>query len=195
MEKHGTLFVISAPSGAGKNAVLNEVLARDSGVEVSVSATTRAPRPGEKDGEDYFFLSREDFLARRSAGEFAEWAEVHENLYGTLKKELTRRLASGKDVIMELDVQGMFNVKELYPGAVSVFIVPPSFEVLEERLRKRGTNTEDDILVRLRNAREEMAAQGAFDYVVVNGDLAEAVADMLAIVRAERCRNPKSPKK
>jgi len=194
VEKLGKLFVVSAPSGAGKDTVLNAVLARDPNLEVSVSATTRAPRPGEKEGEDYFFLSREEFLVRRSAGQFAEWAEVHDHLYGTPKEELRRRLASGRDVVLELDVQGMFNVKRLFPEAVSIFIAPPSFDALEERLRKRGANTEEDIILRLRNAREELAAQGAFDYVVVNDGLEEAVADILAIVRAERRRNPRPGK-
>jgi len=187
-DRAGILFIVSAPSGAGKGAIIERVMARDDRMTVSVSATTRAPRPGEKEGTSYYFLSREEFLRRVSAGEFAEWAEVHEHLYGTLRSELARLRALGRDVFMEVDVQGMFNVKALCPEAVSVFVLPPSMEVLEDRLRKRGMNSDEDMAVRLSNARDEITASSRFDYVIVNDVLDEAVVDMEAIVRAERRR-------
>lgn len=183
--------MVSAPSGGGKRAVLARVMARDSGIEYSVSATTRPPRADEVDGRDYYFLSREEFCKRIEDGRFAEWAEVHENLYGTLREELDRKLDTGKDLVLELDVQGMRNVRALYADTVTVFIMPPSFEELERRLRGRGTNSEADIALRLRNAQDEIAACYAFDYIVLNDDLDKAVEDMEAIVRAQRCRTAK----
>lgn len=187
----GSLYVVSAPSGGGKRAVLARVMAVDPGIEYSVSATTRPPRADEVDGRDYYFLSREEFCRRIEDGRFAEWAEVHDNLYGTLREELDRKLDTGKDLVLELDVQGMRNVRALYPDTVTVFIMPPSFEELERRLRGRGTNSEADIALRLRNAQDEIAACYAFDYIVLNDDLDKAVEDMEAIVRAQRCRTAK----
>ena len=189
--KRGNVFVISAPSGAGKHTVLEGVFERDPDLAYSVSATTRLPRMNETHGKDYFFMDRMDFCRRIEGGEFAEWAEVHGNLYGTLRNELTRKTTSGMDVILELDVQGMRNLKATMPDVVSIFIMPPSLEDLEERLRARGANSEDDIELRLRNARGEIAACVAFDYIVVNDDLNEAVADVAAIIRAQRCRSTK----
>ncbi len=182
------MFVVSAPSGGGKRTVLAKVMEQDPRLTLTVSATTRPPRPGEKDGQDYYFLAREEFERRVAAGEFAEWAEVHGNLYGTLASELERHVSSGRDVVLELDVQGMRSLRKMVPGAVATFIVAPTLEELERRLRNRGTNDDEDIRLRLENARTEMAARGEYDYVVVNDTLAEAVADMAAVVRAERCR-------
>ena len=189
--KRGNVFVISAPSGAGKHTVLKGVFAMDPGLAYSISATTRLPRATEVHGKDYFFLERPDFCQRIEGGEFAEWAEVHGNLYGTLRSELTRKTTSGMDVILELDVQGMRNLKATMPDVVSIFIMPPSIEDLETRLRARGANSEEDIELRLRNARGEIAACVAFDYIVVNDALDEAVADVAAIIRAQRCRSTK----
>ena len=189
--KRGNVFVISAPSGAGKHTVLEGVFERDPDLAYSVSATTRPPRMNEIHGKDYFFMDRMDFCRRIEGGEFAEWAEVHGNLYGTLRSELTRKTTSGMDVILELDVQGMRNLKATMPDVVSIFIMPPSLDDLEERLRARGANSEDDIELRLRNARGEIAACVAFDYIVVNDELKEAVADVAAIIRAQRCRSTK----
>lgn len=186
--KRGSVFVVSAPSGAGKRTVLDRVFDCDSDIQYSISATTRAPRGDEVHGRDYYFLDRNDFCRRIEGGEFVEWAEVHGNLYGTLRHELVRRIATGQDVILELDVQGMRNLKAAMPEIVSVFIMPPSLESLEERMRARGANTEEDMALRMRNARAEIAACSAFDYIVVNEELASAVADVLAIIRAERCR-------
>lgn len=183
------IFVVSAPSGAGKHTVLQRVISGDPNVVYSISATTRPPRAAEQDGRDYHFIDRAAFMRRREAGEFAEWAEVHGYLYGTLHGELERRISSGKDVIFQIDVQGMRNLKKLRPDTVAVFIMPPSLEVLEQRLRSRGTNDDRDIALRLENARAEIDAANEFDYVIVNDKLDDAVADMQAIIRAERCRN------
>jgi guanylate kinase len=192
--KQGVLLVISAPSGAGKLTLLNKVRESQAGSFVTtVSATTRAPRKGEVDGQDYYFLTREDFEAKRTADEFVEWAEVHGNLYGTLFSELDRCLATGKDVILELDVQGMESLKEIRHDVVTVFLMPPSLEVLEERLRKRGTDEDDVIALRLKNAGDEMAQRHGFDYIVVNDKIDQAASDLEAIIRAERCRAFRQP--
>ncbi|HIJ64868.1 MAG TPA: guanylate kinase [Candidatus Hydrogenedentes bacterium] len=188
-----SLFVVSAPSGAGKRTILDTVFERDDGLAYAVSATTRPPRTGEVDGQNYFFLSEEAFRCRVKAGDFLEWAAVHGNLYGTLREELSKRLASGKDVVLELDVQGMRSVKAAWPDTVSVFVMAPSFEELERRLERRGANDPADTAVRLANARTEMDVRHEFDYIIVNDDLAEAVSDMEAIVRAARCRAAKQP--
>jgi len=187
--KRGIVFVISAPSGAGKHSILHPILERDSSIEYSISATTRAPRKGECDGRDYHFLDEAEFRRRLEACGFAEWATVHGHLYGTLHDELDRAIGSGKDVVLEIDVQGMRNVRKSRPDAVTVFILPPSVEVLEQRLRDRGTNDEADIALRIANARGEMAAVDEYDYVMVNDRLDAAIADMESIVRAERLRN------
>ena len=187
--KRGIVFVISAPSGAGKHAILHPILERDTSIEYSVSATTRAPRTGECDGQDYHFLDEAEFKQRVEAGGFAEWATVHGHLYGTLHDALDRAIGSGKDVVLEIDVQGMRNVRRSRPDAVTVFILPPSLAVLEQRLRDRGTNDEADIALRIANARGEMAAANEYDYAVVNDRLEDAIADMTAIIRAERLRN------
>ena len=194
MEKQGVLLVISAPSGAGKLTLLNKVRESQAGSFVTtVSATTRAPRTGEVDGQDYYFLTREDFEAKRTADEFVEWAEVHGNLYGTLFSELDRCLATGKDVILELDVQGMESLKEIRHDVVTVFLMPPSLEVLETRLRNRGTDEDDVIALRLKNAGDEMAQRHGFDYIVVNDKIDQAASDLEAIIRAERCRAFRQP--
>jgi len=190
----GVLLVISAPSGAGKLTLLNAVRARmEDQFVTTISATTRPPRNGETHGVDYYFIDRDSFVARRERGEFAEWAEVHGNLYGTLNAELDRCLETGKDVILELDVQGMRNLCALRQDAVSVFLMPPSLEELEVRLRKRGTDDEDVIALRLKNARVEMAERHAFDYIVVNDKIEAAARDLEAIIHAERCRAARQP--
>jgi guanylate kinase len=193
MAAEGIVFVVSAPSGAGKRTILERVIPADPRLGYSVSATSRPPRPGEVDGRDYHFLTREEFERRREAGEFVEWAEVHGNLYGTLRSELERLTASGRDVVLEVDVQGMRNLLESGLDPVTIFVVPPSLEELETRLRGRGSEKPEDVALRLRNAREEMAARHSFDYIVVNDDLERAVADLQAIVRAERCRSCRQP--
>ncbi len=186
MAECGGLYVISAPSGAGKNALLAEVRLRETRIASTVSATTRAPRPGEQDGVDYHFLGRDTFQRRVAAGDFAEWAEVHDNLYGTLRSELDRCLATGNDVILELDVQGMRSLKRLYPGVGTIFLAPPSMAELERRLRNRGTNDEADIALRLRNAEKEMAARVEFQYIIVNDTIDRAAAEMVELLAARR---------
>lgn len=186
--KKGDVFVVSSPSGAGKSVILNRVRAADPALLFSVSATTRPPRAGEVDGREYYFLVRDEFMRRVDAGAFLEWAEVHGNLYGTLRAEMERLAASGQDAVLEIDVQGAANLWALGCGMVSVFIMPPSLDELERRLRKRGTEAPDVIALRVQNARREMHHYTEYDFVIVNDDLDRAVADFQAIVRAHRCR-------
>jgi guanylate kinase len=188
MTESGILFIVSAPSGAGKRTVLAHVQSRHPFVH-TISATTRAPRPGEKPGVDYHFLTHEDFIRRRDEGGFVEWAEVHGHLYGTLREELERCVAAGKDVVLELDVQGMRSVKRQFSDSVSVFLLPPSWEELERRLKHRGTDDPQTIALRLRNAHAELAACKEYDYIVVNDRLEQAVEDVAAIFQAEHCRS------
>lgn len=187
-EQSGQIFVVSAPSGAGKHTILKRVLMNDPKLTHSISATTRRPRVGEEHGREYYFLERADFEQRLAAGEFAESAEVHGNLYGTLRSELDRIGSSGKDALMELDVQGMRNVKGLGIDAVTVFIMAPSLEELEQRLRARATDSEDVIAVRLKNAIKEIAARREYDHVIVNVDIRDAVTELEAIIKAARER-------
>ena len=187
-KRRGLVLVVSAPSGAGKRTILSHVQRRDPKLVYAVSATTRPPRKDEVDGLDYHFLEEEIFLAQRDAGAFAEWAEVHGNYYGTPLADLKRLIATGKDVLVEVDVQGMRQLRGASLDIVSVFIMPPSLEELEARLKRRGENTPADQAVRLQNAREELAARFEYDYIVVNRVLEDAVGDIEAIVRAERCR-------
>jgi guanylate kinase len=188
MTGSGLLIVMSAPSGAGKQALLTRLRELEPGIVSTVSATTRAPRPGEVHGRDYSFLTRDEFDQRLAAGHFVEWAEVHGNRYGTLNEELDRCLETGDDVLLELDVQGMRHLRALRPDVATVFLLPPSFEELERRLRKRNANAEDDMALRLRNAREEIACKDEFDYQIVNDDLDRAVAEMAELLRRERQR-------
>lgn len=187
-EKSGRIFVVSAPSGAGKHTILKRTLRNDPKLTYSISATTRKPRAGEQDGREYYFLERPMFEQRVAKGEFAEWAEVHGNLYGTLRSELDRIISSGNDALMELDVQGMRNVKGLGIDAVTVFIMAPSLEELEQRLRARGTDNEKVIALRLKNAITEIAARREYDHVIVNVDIRDAVAALEEIIKAARER-------
>lgn len=186
----GKLFILAGPSGAGKATLVHALLAADSKVQLSISFTTRAPREGEQNGREYHFVSREEFLAMVERGEFLEHAEVHGNLYGTSQKWINDAMARGQDILLEIDVQGAQQVRKLFNGAVGVFILPPSAEILEQRLRNRGTDSEAAIVQRLANAREEIAHVGEFDYVIVNEHIDEAVRDIIGVVRAERCRFP-----
>ncbi len=167
-------------------------MARDPRLVHSVSATTRAPRPGEVNGRDYWFVTPEAFRRHVEAGDFVEWAEVHGNRYGTLHEELDRKLDSGHDVILELDVQGMRAIRAQRRDVATVFIIPPSFEELERRIRGRKTDTEASIMLRLTNARAEMAARDEYDYVVLNDDLDKAIEDFLGVVRRLRERRKES---
>ncbi len=177
----GRLFVVSGPAGAGKGTILARVRASRPDLALSVSATTRAPRAGEVDGVAYHFMDEDEFRSRVAAGEFLEWAVVHGNLYGTLKSEVAHRLEEGS-LILEIDPQGALNVRSMMPGCVMVFIAPPSVEVLRERLVARGSETPETLATRLADAEVEMRAAPSYDEVVVNDDLDEAVARMLAIM-------------
>lgn len=185
----GTLFVISAPSGTGKTTILKKVMSATGNLSFSISHTTRAPRAGEQDGVDYHFVDRDRFVAMRDQGAFLEWAEVHGNFYGTSRAAVDATLADGVDIVLDIDVQGCRQVREAAADAVSLFVVPPSWEELERRLTGRGTDSDETIRLRLANARHEMADVVHYDYVVVNDDLDKAVATMLAIIHAERSRH------
>ena len=187
--REGIVVVLSAPSGAGKLTILNKLREHEEAIVTTVSATTRAPRSGEVEGSDYYFIAKEDFERRRDAGEFIEWAVVHDNLYGTLRSELDRCLATGHDVVLELDVHGMRNLKRLRSDAVSIFLMPPSIEELELRLRGRAKDSgeeEGQIAVRMSNAVDEIESQDEFDHVVVNDEIERAVSEMLDILREAR---------
>jgi len=186
-------LILSSPSGGGKTTIARMLLERRSDVGYSVSCTTRSPRPGEEDGKDYHFLSRDTFEAARARGEFAEWAVVHENLYGTLRSEVDRVLSAGKHVVMDIDVQGARQFAAAFPESVLVFLLPPSTDVLIGRLRARQTEDDGKLLVRLRSAREELREVGAYQYVVVNDDLERAYAQVSAIVDAEEVRHRRLP--
>lgn len=177
------LFVISGPSGAGKGTLLAELRKQRPDLGLTVSATTRSPRPGEVDGTSYYFLSDEEFRRRIAAGEFVEWAEVHGHLYGTLVSEVKRLLAKGHSLVLEIDVQGGLNVRKVYPDAVLVFIEPPSLQVLEERLRGRGTEDEASIELRLKNARHEMELADQYDVRIVNDTVDRAAQELGSVMR------------
>jgi len=182
------LYVVSAPSGTGKTTVLTRVLGRVEGLRFSVSHTTRSPRSGERDGHDYHFVDRPEFERRVADGRFLEWAEVHGELYGTLRSQVDAALRAGKNVLLDIDVQGGRSVRTHYPDGVFIFVLPPSMESLEARLRKRGTDSEDRIHVRLQNARREMEMLGEYDYAVVNDDLAAAQKQVASIIVSESLR-------
>ena len=182
----GCLFVIAAPSGGGKTSLVNALLEREPGIRLSVSYTTRAPRPGEQEGVHYHFVDVPRFMALKDAGEFLEHAHVHGNWYATSAKWLTDQVHQGRDVLLEIDWQGAAQVRRLIPGAVLIFILPPSIASLRERLVKRGQDSEAVIARRLDAAREEMRHASEFDYVIMNQDFARAVDDLSAIVRASR---------
>jgi guanylate kinase len=181
VSKRGHLYVIAAPSGAGKTSLLKALLARRPGVSFSVSCTTRAPRAGEVDGRDYHFIGREEFARLIAADEFIEHANVFGNLYGTRRSVVETALAGGRDIILEIDWQGAQQVRERLPEAVHVFILPPSRAELEGRLRKRGSDSEEAIARRLRESVLEMSHWGEFDYVIVNRDFDRALGELEAI--------------
>lgn len=190
----GKLFILSAPSGAGKTTLLKRVMADLPGLAFSVSHTTRLPRPGEQDGVDYHFVSRGQFEAMRDQGVFLEWAEVHGNLYGTSRPAVLEQLATGVDVVLDIDVQGATIIRNSATiPAVSLFIAPPSLPELERRLRGRETDSEETILLRLQNAHNEMRAAASYDYLIVNDHLEQATDTLRAIVIAERSRGHRLP--
>ena len=176
---------MSAPSGGGKTTIARRLLTERPDVGYSVSCTTRKPRPREVDGRDYHFLTRDEFLAKQSAGEFAESAEVHGNLYGTLRSEIARVLAAGKHVIMDIDVQGARQIRLAFPESVTIFVLPPSGEVLLSRLVGRKTESPQQVVARLHSALQELRAVEEYEYVVVNDDLDQAVRRVNAVLDAE----------
>lgn len=182
----GNLFIVAAPSGAGKTSLVRELLARDTQVRLSISYTTRAPRPGEVDGHDYHFVSKEEFTAMREAGEFLESAKVYGNYYGTSEHWIREAILAGDDILLEIDWQGAAQVRRLFNDAIGVFVVPPSLEVLQQRLTGRGQDSPEVIARRMAAAREDISHAGEFDYVIINDVFAEAVADLCALFRTRR---------
>ena len=182
----GTLFVVAAPSGAGKTTLVRLLLEQESRVHLSISYTTRGPRPGEENGREYHFVDNFEFQAMIARHEFLEWAEVHGNFYGTSQKWIADQLAAGHDVLLEIDWQGAQQVRKLFPQAIGIFILPPSMDELTRRLTGRGTDSADVIARRLAAAQAEMRHVGEFDYVIINDQLAQALEELRAVVRASR---------
>jgi guanylate kinase len=189
MSAAGDLFVVAAPSGAGKTSLTRALLEREPGIRLSVSYTTRPPRPGERDGVDYHFVTPERFWALQGSGEFLEHAQVHGNWYATGATWLKAQVDEGQDVLLEIDWQGALQVRKLVPDSVHIFVLPPSLASLEERLVRRGQDDEGTIARRIKAARDEMRHCGEFDYVIINQEFASAVDDLASIVRATRLRS------
>jgi len=186
----GTLYIFAAPSGAGKTSLVKALIDTTDNLEVSVSHTTRTPRPGEVDGVNYHFTDVAAFQAMVAKGAFLEHAKVFDNFYGTARANIEQRLAAGVDVILEIDWQGARQVREQFPESIGVFILPPSRQALEERLRGRGQDGDEVIARRMREAESEMSHYGEFDYLVINDDFPTALAELVAIVMARRLRTP-----
>lgn len=184
----GNLFIITAASGAGKTSLVKALLRKDSGVKISVSHTTRQPRPGEVDGVDYHFVNDSAFLNTLEAGGFLESAQVHNARYGTSEKVVNDALAAGHDVILEIDWQGAEQVRKIFSDAISIFIVPPSLEVLGQRLKSRAQDSDEVIVKRLAAAREEMRHLVAFDYVTINDQFDDALQDLMVIIQTQRLK-------
>ncbi|MDR1935547.1 MAG: guanylate kinase [Candidatus Accumulibacter sp.] len=185
----GNLFIVSAPSGAGKTTLVRLLLEGDPRIGVSISHTTRAPRPGEEDGREYHFIDVPAFREKIGRNEFLEWAEVHGNYYGTSKRWIEAEMASDRDVLLEIDWQGARQVRKAFPRAAGIFVMPPSMAVLEARLSGRGTDSAEVIARRIAAARDEMRHAEEFDYVIINDGLQQAVADLQTIVGAARLRH------
>ena len=186
--QRGIPVVISAPSGTGKSTIADRLVENLPSVTHSISCTTRAPRPGEKEGEHYFFSTFDEFKRKIEAGEFLEWAIVHGHYYGTPLKALESQLDRGRDVILTIDPQGALSVKRIYPSGVFIFVVPPSWDVLMKRLYKRATDDQKSMDIRIANARKELAYLGHYEYLVVNDDLETAVQQVASIIAAEHMK-------
>ena len=188
MDTPGNLFVVAAPSGAGKSSLVKALLELDSRLDVSLSHTTRQPRGQEQDGREYWFIDREQFEQMAKQGDFFEWAEVHGNLYGTSRKAIEQRLAPGEDVVLEIDWQGALQIKQIFAHAVLIFILPPSWSELQQRLKRRGEDGEAVIAQRMRNARAEVAQARHFDFVIINALFETALFDLKTVVHSQRLR-------
>ncbi len=188
METPGNLFCVAAPSGAGKSSLVKALLELDSHLMVSVSHTTRAPRGQEIDGREYWFVDEPAFRSMIERGEFFEWAQVHGNLYGTSRRAIEERLAKGEDVVLEIDWQGALQIKQLFSHAVLIFILPPSWHELEQRLKRRGEDRPEVIATRMANARDEVAQARHFDFVIVNALFETALFDLKTVVHSQRLR-------
>ena len=182
----GHLYIVAAPSGAGKTTLVRMLLASDPRICLSISQTTRPPRPGERDGREYHFIDTPAFLAQIEKGEFLEWAKVHGNYYGTSKRWITEQMAAGHDVLLEIDWQGAQQVRKVFPAAVGIFILPPSLAALRDRLSRRGTDSPETVERRLTAAREEMRHANEFGYVIINDELQQAHASLMSVVAASR---------
>ena len=194
-QQHGILFILSGPSGSGKSTITHELLASVPGLAFSVSHTTRKPRPDERDGVDYHFVDRAAFLAlrdRQPSG-FLEWAEVHGELYGTSVHEVKTRLRQGQDILLDIDVQGARQILDANPEAVSIFLCPPSMDVLRARLQQRASETSENFVIRLRNAHKELRHAPDYRYIIVNDELAEAIAAFRCVITAERLKARRRP--
>lgn len=184
----GSVLIVAAPSGAGKSSLVNALLAREPGIVLSVSFTTRAPRPGEQDGREYFFVSEAEFREREARAEFLESAQVHGNFYGTSKRLIEEHTHAGRDVLLEIDWQGAQQVRRQFPDAVGIFILPPSIAALEQRLKHRAQDSDEVIARRVQNAAGEIAHAVEFDYVIINENFDAALSQLVGIARASRCR-------
>ncbi len=188
MEIPGNLFVVAAPSGAGKSSLVKALLELDSHLSVSVSHTTRAARGQEQDGREYWFIDEPEFRAMSERGEFFEWAQVHGHLYGTSRLGLEQRLMLGEDVVLEIDWQGALQIKQIFPYAVLIFILPPSWKELQQRLQRRGEDGPEVIATRMVNAREEVAQARHFDFVIINALFETALFDLKTVVHSQRLK-------
>jgi guanylate kinase len=188
METPGNLFVVAAPSGAGKSSLVKSLLELDSHLQVSISHTTRTPRGQEQHGREYWFISKDEFAGMVERGEFFEWAEVHGNRYGTSRLAIEARLMAGEDVVLEIDYQGALQIKQLFPHAVLIFILPPSWGELEQRLKRRGEDQPEVIATRMANARHEVDQARHFDYVIINALFETALFDLKTVVHSQRLK-------
>jgi guanylate kinase len=188
MDYPGNLFVVAAPSGAGKSSLVKALLQLDSHLTLSVSHTTRTPRGQEQQGREYHFIDEPTFRTMVERGDFFEWAQVHGNLYGTSKREIEASVAQGQDVVLEIDWQGALQIKKLFPDAILIFILPPSWDELQLRLNRRGEDRPEVIATRMANARIEVAQAREFDFVIINGLFETALFDLKAVVHAQRLK-------
>ena len=188
-QHRGHLFILAAPSGAGKTTLCKAILNRYRDMLYSVSYTTRAPRPGEVNGVDYYFISKEKFIKDIENNKWAEWAQVHGNFYGTPAEFLNKSLSKGQDVLLDIDIQGTVQVLDRYADTITFFILPPSLEILKKRLESRGTDSADTISARLVNAKEEISKKNLYHHVIVNDQLSSAVSELLSIIAKYRAGN------